>query len=194
MNVTPLPADDAILPELLFNGWEGYNSGGEERKPGHHVSSLITDIMDKTGMFKPTPIDDMAKLRMMMGFVWEDIIGDYLSIRANEINQLPLCMDGIYGTPDALNLDENQEEGGLLLEFKATWKSEDKAIRDSWRWMTQIKSYLYMLGMTKAKLRILHVNYYPRTRTYMLDFTWQEVAETWQMLLNHKAALEMKSG
>lgn len=187
MEVTPEPEEDARLPQLLMAGW---SRRIPDRKLGFHVSGLISDIMVTSGMFRSNSgdlLDAMAILRITMGYVWEDIVGDYLSAIASPVNQLPMYVDGIHGTPDGVS-------GLLLEEYKATWMSEERALSGNswWRWYTQIQAYCYMTGILGCRLRILHMCPFPRSRTYKIIFTPQEVNETWQMLCQHKAFLSSK--
>ncbi len=182
MEITLVPEEDEKLADLLQAGWDRRQTS--PRAPGFHVSGLITDIGVTSGMFPdygpPGKFDPMSVLRMTMGFIWEDIIGDYLSVMSCPISQIPLELDGIHGTVDGLTVD------GVLEEYKATWKSEHKAINDGWRWFEQMRAYARMLGTLDAKLRVLHVCPIPRSRTYRITFTPREVHETWYMLSQHK--------
>ena len=191
MQIITLPEEDEALAEHL---WQGRGlEFNQKRASGWHVSGLITDYMSLNGLIRwnnSGPPDEVGKLRMMMGFVWEDIVGDFMAIRASPMSQLALKYDGIHATLDAFGALD-----AVLEEYKATWKSEEAAMADAWRWFMQVKVYLYIWDMVSrghavkeergwylARLRVLYVCPTPRTVTYKLVFEPQEVVEAWGMV------------
>ena len=180
MEITPLHDEDRQFPDLLLGGWNLRQATQPPRAEGMHVSVIINNMALTAGISTNKPIDADSVMRMTMGFVWEDIVGDYLATFFHQITQIPAERDNIHGTLDAYDTIAHE-----VHEYKATWKGEDKAIQDAWRWYTQIKAYCLMTNVTSAKLRVLHLCPYPRPRTYKLVFTQQELNENWQAILQH---------
>lgn len=91
------------------------------------------------------------------------------------------CLDGIYMTPDALNMSEYAIE-----EWKATairYKGFDvQARRMEWLW--QAAAYAHVFGMTKAIIRVWHVSDNV-LNSMKIEWTPEEVRENWQQILEH---------
>ena len=190
MDVISLDLEDASLAVRLLRGWwhgrkdEGFLPPSPAREPGPHVTDILYDLMERSGLVKASkPLTDDnpdGLLRATVGFAWEDIVGDILGRRAQILSQARVERDGIIGSIDGLDA-----KSGLIEEWKATWMSEATAWERNFRWLAQIKAYLACTGMDTAILRVLHVSPYPRSRSYRLTFTQNEIDENWLMLLNH---------
>lgn len=187
MEIISLPEEDRRFAEALREGWRIRSQGEGERAPGLHISDVVNDLAVVAGKLQPTsPIDAEATYRISMGFVWEDMVGDYLASLHNDpssryrILQHKVILDGLHGTIDALNLQAWEVE-----EYKATWRGEEKAISGGWRWYAQIQAYCLAVNTCVAKLRVLHLNPFPRPRTYRLEFSDRELAENWYMIRQH---------
>ena len=78
-----------------------------------------------------------------------------------------------------------------LEEYKFTWKSSSRPPEDNWRWVTQMKAYCYVLGLTEANLRVFYANgdyrqnRKPLYQGYRFTFREDELKENWAMLINH---------
>ena len=57
--------------------------------------------------------------------------------------------------------------------------------------MIQLKGYLKVMHMTRAKMRILYLNgnyrdkFGPQYKEFLLEFTQSEIDVNWSMLINH---------
>lgn len=126
-----------------------------------------------------------------VGFLWEDllslVLADRYAARLGEVEK-----DGIVGSPDGLNVYDPFWNSSLHNEeYKATWRSTNKKPTDIWYWMTQFKSYCYMLNVDVTILRVLYLmgDYKgsgPIPMIYGLRFTDQELKENWKMILTHR--------
>lgn len=152
-----------------------------------HVSDIYTNISNRLHhKSSKNPTSEMMsnELFKQVGFLFEialsNAFGENLGIRPGEIER-----DGIVGSPDGINF-----MSGRLEEYKVTWKSSNNSPEDNWRWMTQIKAYLKLTGLSECLLRVLYVmgNYKgsgPQYREYLLSFTEEEIEENWEMLVTH---------
>jgi hypothetical protein len=172
------------------------------RSPGPaHVSNIIRDI--ENTVLKPgqrRKYDDLSpeeKRRMgayvSVGWAWEEAIrGALLASGAGPLSSERFIspgecvLDGIYGTPDWLDVDDYCVE-----EFKATWRSSRRPLDpDFWHWLVQIKAYCKMLGCTWARLRVFYVNgdyrdSGPQIKHFRLEWSKLEIDQNWEMLKNH---------
>lgn len=124
-----------------------------------------------------------------MGFLWEDVLslmlGKRYAMRIGEIEK-----DGIVCSPDGVSpIDPYGYESLVNEEYKATWKSINKPPEDNWYWMTQFKSYDYVLGVNVTILRVLYINgdykgSGPLPAKFRLQYSERELVENWQMICN----------
>lgn len=102
------------------------------------------------------------------------------------------CGAGVIYSPDHF-LFNGSSYGG---EFKATWMSIRKGVRDSKfdKWFTQMKVYGHHLKMTRWKLYALFINGdyswkppygQPHMRAWDITFTVREMADEWGVLVRH---------
>lgn len=132
-----------------------------------------------------------------VGFLWEDclslVLGNRYAVRIGEIE-----VDNIVGSPDGVG--DWDPYGKVLItdeEYKATWRSANKPPEDNWYWMTQFKSYCHMLGTTVTILRVLYINGNykgsgPMMRVFRIEYTYRELLENWQMVVNHRDEMLQK--
>lgn len=155
-----------------------------DRSPGLHLSQVISSIASDSGMDNWGSHTGPPTLTMEMGFLWEEVLAmclrDRLPTRIGEI-----CLNGICMSPDGFDYDKWE-----LYEYKCTWKSSNYNPADNWRWMTQIKSYLWAMKACVCHLYVLYINgdYRPPTPKYLqyrVSFTQQEKEENWNMIMNH---------
>lgn len=175
------------------------------RASGAHVSDIIRDLENtllKPGQRKKYDNLTDAEKRAMgertqVGWAWEEILTWALKrtrpLATNVIRVGQLEADGITGTLDGYNVDHDAVE-----EYKATWRSMNRPLDpDFWHWLVQIKSYMRLSNTDTAFLRVLFVNgdyreSGPTTKVFHLTATAQEVKENWQMLVQHKIAMEKR--
>jgi len=131
-----------------------------DRSEGRHVSAAIRRLCIKFGHFDDSPFPD-DKTRMELGSAFEDGLADFLARRivaSNPERYIRIgeqVLDGIYGTPDILDL-----ETMTIIEVKLTWLStkNDPDGKKFWKYWTQIKAYCHMLGIRRGQLWICHIN------------------------------------
>jgi hypothetical protein len=136
---------------------------------------------------------------MALGFNWERCLertmaevfpSERILLHPGEI----VC-DGIAMSPDGIDVVD-----GLLEEWKFTFKSATKRPDngDFPTWICQIKSYCRALEFTKCRLRVMHIrgSYYkpledgkvadgPIVRTWLLEFSQEELDQNWSNILQH---------
>ena len=157
------------------------------RSSGLHLTDIIQGIADDTGRSKKR--SDLGESELenyrAVGFCWERVLENVLSgIDEKLWRPGEVSMDGISCTPDGVSMGDDL----VLEEFKCTWTSSKKSVEDRWQWWTQIKAYCHVLGLCRARLRVLYINGnwsppIPRVRMYEAGFTPQELDENWQMLV-----------
>jgi len=181
---------------------------GEPRSKGLHLTDVIRSIQEELGWaYKGKGFQD-RDLTMDLGFVWEETLSRAWAdrhpvvIRPGEVEK-----DGIIGSPDGLGPNPGllNEEGNIIIkpskkiiahEYKLTWKSANKRIVDDWYYMTQGKSYCYMMGVDTC---LWHVGYLmgdykgsgPLYRQCYVRFEEQELWANWEMIINHAKEKEM---
>lgn len=158
-----------------------------------HLSDIAKFIDYKMGLSKPIKaVDWDMVLAAQVGFLWEDVLSDaYGANYAARIGEVE--RDGVVCSPDGVGVFENVVTAALVVneEYKATWKSLRNPPEDNWYWMCQFKSYCYVLNVNTTILRVLYINgdyrgSGPVYRVFKIVFTDQELAENWQMILNHR--------
>lgn len=195
---------------------------GYVRSPGLHMSEIYGSLFkekdpekfdkrDKNG--NPIPFD-LAK--MEMGLRFEEMLeaalrkslfgrrpGEYVTEHAVDCPHRKRklkeglccpCGAGVAYSPDYLFIIEDEEDP-VLGEFKLTWYSSKGApeIEKFDKWIVQIKSYCYHLGIRKARLYVFFVNgKYPKggpptpeLRAWHLEFNERELVSNWLMLVRH---------
>lgn len=141
----------------------------QARSPGVHLSGIIRPLAIKLKCFdeEDMPLDYLISqygsngalggghsdilCRIAAGLAWEDWI----------VKQHPgmlyhpgeLCVDGIYMTPDAVQIGTRGLE---VHEFKLTWRSAAKPLPIYWQW--QIGSYCRAWNTRYAVVHSYHVN------------------------------------
>jgi hypothetical protein len=146
-----------------------------------------------SGILQPYADDPDSSDNFFAGYVWEEVVVRLLTDKYNVVRLGEFELDGIIGTPDAVDIRE-----WVLEEYKCTRKSSNSNPLDNWRWMTQIAGYLKMTGMTQCRLRVYHMlgDYRGAKQAkplhWLITFLPHEIEETWQMLINH--ARQMKEG
>ena len=180
-----------------------------QRSPGIHLSSIIKDrlltagIQRKVTGGKPFTAQEQHLL-FERGFLWERMVveltetQEWISRQIDEsasqhfaagmaefdnvlVRPGECMLDGIYMTPDALNMAQYAVE-----EYKATAiraKNFDiEARRPEWLW--QACSYAKVFGMNKAIFRIWHVSDNCIT-PLLVEWTHAEVDESWRQIREH---------
>lgn len=145
------------------------------------------------------------------GFLWENLVKGYIESTENQciewdrfvatglspqiaqeiaksegtlVRPGECCLDGIYMTPDAINLKLWHVE-----EWKATsLRSQGFSIAAKRpEWLYQIAGYAKYYGMTKAILRVWHSGQVPPTvKQWILEFSTQEIEDNWDKIRQHR--------
>ena len=143
---------------------------------------------------KAETVDDDTHMQWEKGYLWEVALskafGEKAAIRIGEV-----VLDGIIGSPDGVNYDEDGEM--MVEEYKCTAFSSSKSPADMWKWMMQAKGYCKMVGATKCVFRVLHhmgIMYDPKNayKVWEMVFTQGELDENWQSVV--AMAKTMKKG
>lgn len=177
---------------------------GEGRSTGLHVSEIIRFIRERVTGIKYVEQEGDPNWALI-GLIFENMIEDafsrYMSAARRDliVSQSELCVDGVYLTPDAFNVED-----GVCEEFKATYRSlrklnePDGMVTHFWPWLTQVAAYCYALGCDTARIVALFVmgdySYRPpdggpQIRCIEVTFTPQELEDNWKMLLANADAV-----
>lgn len=192
------------------------------RTPGIHVSHLLKEICLNLGLWKREDEDeldvinarfqasrgeDIVRLypavicRVAVGLAWEQFYGRQQDINFHGIGEL--ARYGIIGTPDGLEFDD---EGAIIHELKATWKSsrddreepQERLLREYY-WTAQVASYaaLSTVGeidvsnpglVTRGMLHVIYLNGNyrgsgPQLKVYQITYRPEEIVANWRMLM-----------
>jgi hypothetical protein len=180
------------------------------RSPSIHLSSIIKDRLITAGIErkvkngKPfTP--EEQHLVFERGFLWERMVAEYVemdewlkrqtdelaskhfSLAMAEVDNRILvrpgecCLDGVYMTPDALNMQECAVE-----EWKATglryYNFDIYSKRPEWLW--QVGAYTYIFGFNKSIIRIWHVSENV-LNSMLIEWEDGELKRNWDDLMVH---------
>lgn len=171
-----------------------------DRTLGIHLSDIYGDIAASSGIDNFTKdANSGPNLKMEMGFIWERTLESEFKKRAMQsVNRGPdvfrpgeIVVEGIPMSPDGICMDPWR-----LMEYKCTWMSSNRDPLDNWRWMTQIKGYLYGVTQffdrltTECDLHVLYINgdyrnSGPEYWCYELRFSSTEIVENWKMIISH---------
>jgi len=186
------------MPKLISESeikldWADINSRTPKRRisttrsPGVHLSSILQYAARTAGILTREDEEDGMPVRMAVGMAWEEwAVGLWpkkLQWQPGECKR-----DGIIGSPDG-RTDIGMKMESQLEEFKCTWKSLNKygdilaPLNRMWIW--QMAGYCHMMSLTYARLHAMWIcgDYRPPNptyRTYLLQFTRQELEEFWR--------------
>lgn len=173
------------------------------RSPGIHLSGCLQVMGRRAGILKDleedglglddvirtTPHDEVSGtgqlMRVVLGYAWEGWLGPHLT--RVELQPGEMCVDGIYMTPDGMEVTGDAEI--IAHEIKCTAKSPSKPVTDSTLWMWQAASYIhgfretYGLPCNKVVFHPLHrmawdTPYIPQ----VVQFEDAEIKSVWQQV------------
>lgn len=172
-----------------------------ERSVGLHQSDIIKSL---AADLEPERFDSskpMDMTRVETGFAFEHILERGLAARHTGLFRPgEVSADGITGSPDGLDIGVDP---WVLYEFKATWMSIKDGIQHTKfrHWLWQIKGYLYMLQLHRARLIALFVRGHykwedatvdgvvlpsgPLLLQWDMEFTDEELLFNWAYLVKH---------
>lgn len=166
-----------------------------------HVSEIVNDMCVRLGKYAPR--EEFNQSQLELGNAFEHAI--IARMRADNPDRYfdlgELELDGISGTPDLGDLDEN-----AIDEMKCTWMStkwgpgSDKFFK----YELQIKSYAHMAEFGRAYLNVLFVNgdyTYGKDkdgrlkgpsefRRWRYDYTVAELTQHWRVMLLHAEGMK----
>ena len=155
----------------------------QPRSVGLHVSSIIRHIMVTSGLAKDSNFtDEDLEYFAVVGRLWERVLAETMLPEPRYIRPGEIEVDGIIGSPDGIDTEDP-----AVIEIKVTWLSSNRAIESFFKYMLQIKSYAYMLGLTKVKLYVFYVcgNYrppVPQFKAWEITFTEAELRTNWHVM------------
>jgi hypothetical protein len=160
---TPLDVEGSLLRADL-------TKFGEGRAAGLHLGSVIHHAKVASGENVGEIEGDQPSVRVQEGFLWEVVVEYVLAgcpvdeavnlafkrhmlhLRSGVVTQLKLELDGIHGTPDALDPTVPQLE---------SYKSTRRSLRHArtaedfeghfWTWLMQEKGYCKMAGVQQVR-------------------------------------------
>lgn len=159
-----------------------------------------------------TPLtDDQQHLVFENGFLWENAVAEYIQTPENQqieidnwiskygleeqrrkeleeasgaiIRPGECSLDGIYMTPDAIN---------VKLFYIHEWKATSIRVKNfsiptrrvDWIW--QVGAYCKVFGMTRGIIRVWHSADFPQQVTqWVLDYTQKEIDDNWNAIKTH---------
>lgn len=190
-------ANDGLIEQLTKPEEDGI-----VRPRGLHMSHIYNDLwakrFPKSSYVEPTTLDEMFKRDVIMegGMCFEAAIERELKRRLSrgETALRPGPMqtpEGIWYSPDLIITDV--EGNGVLGEIKYSGFSSRGAPADPKfdKWHCQMMAYCYNLNVSKARLiAFFFAGDYnrpikPQLKVYDIEYTEQELAENWKMLMRH---------
>jgi hypothetical protein len=178
---------------------------GLDREPGLHLTSIIRSLQVKLGIAKTAPGWEM-NVCADIGFLWEGALGyayrdkrilpyDHPDWVGDILRPEPMCVDGIWMSPDGVGPDPMEDSAYANHEYKCTWRSILKLIGDDFYWMTQFQAYARAL---KTNVTIVHAMYLmgnyrgsgPQHKVMRIVWDMDAVEKTWGMVLREKEVME----
>ena len=153
-------------------------------------------------------LDEKVPGILDMGRVWEAVsirALDAWACKRGMIVQKPdrgLCVDGVWMTIDGIlqttaahDEIESMDHPLAVVECKLRFTQiDDVRSSKAWeKWMRQVKSYCYGLGVRTAWVVVGSVTSRPpsaKSKIEIVTFTETELAENWQLIMNTKEYLE----
>lgn len=189
---------------LLREGFPPFTPA-QERSPGLHLSTIISDLCVCLGMYDPDRRIPMVKAEL--GNMLETCLAERLALEDPDRyyrvwddrlqrwrNDLEVyqARDGVYMTLDLLDTIDWAVE-----DFKLTWLSAKHAIDSPKlvKFWWQVKGYCYGIGSKVGRLYPV----YPRgdysdggdviARRWEARFTQRQLEDNWGMLMRHRDAM-----
>jgi hypothetical protein len=168
------------------------------RSAGLHVSDVIHELCIRLEIFSGNVEAQPNNSWMQLGCALEDALvrrfEEHYPGKYTRVGELEL--DGLYGTPDLVNVEDWADE-----EIKLAWMSSNQPVdgKKMWRYWVQIKAYCKMIESNLGRLHVCHVNgdwkgQGPVYRVWEQQFTNGELNENWAMLQTHAAAMRTRGG
>jgi len=200
-----MPIIREVEEEFVFKG-SGLPRSSAWETGKIHASDIIRFIEWRLDLAPEKKDSNPAKWDLPLcgelGFIWEDILSYFFAGRyTNRIGEIE--KDGIKGSPDSIGPDSWGLVPVVDEEYKLTWKSVNHPIEKNWYYMTQFKTYAYMLGVETTIVRIIHImadwsfrnqkllseetyNIGPVRKTYRIEWFPEELEDNWKMILTNR--------
>jgi hypothetical protein len=155
------------------------------RSKGIHVSTVVNYIAKERG-YLPRMDKIFPVVWGQLGKAFENSIARSYRIhypgRFVDLGELEL--DGIYGTPDLYDLEQD-----CIDEIKLAWLGSKRTPADKkfWRYIAQLKSYCRMADTRIGRLKVCHLfsDYAgspPCYRQYLFRFSKFDLASNWALI------------
>lgn len=161
------------------------------RSEGVHISDIIKDLCVRLGHYSDEI--ELTSTWAQLGCALEDTVATRYERHFPDRYERPgeLERDGLFGTPDLLDLED-----GAIEEIKLSWMSAAHLPTSDkfWRYWVQVKAYCHMWGTPLCRLHVCHINGEykqagPIYRVWERTWTEQELERNWTMLLKHAARM-----
>jgi len=170
--------------------------------PRRHVSFTIRQLCLKLGHYADSGGPPSTSL-MELGSTFEDVVAKALAerwasstdpaLRGRYVLPGELELDELIGTPDLYDVID-----ACVVEVKLTKISSRNDIESTkfWKYWVQLKTYCHMMGVTKGRLHIGHINGdYSWDKgpdivynVWEDDFTHTDLSNNWRMIKSHSDA------
>lgn len=188
MRVTELESDH--YPSCIVG--TPTESGSGRSQDTLHLSTVYRDMEEQALLQRKNEMtqDELAWYGAA-GFLWEHVFSmahrDAV-LRGDLIRPDEWELDGIVGSPDAIRVTD-----WTLVELKFRWMSVnkfDQLEKHFWLELIQIKGYCKLIGTQTAELWVFFCNGdykppRPTVRGVALEFSEQEIEESWRTIRNH---------
>lgn len=179
--------EDVKWPETLFDD-------DEPRQDGLHLGEVIRYITQLSSSNKKRASFLDMELTAEIGLLWERVLGKVMAekyaIRPPQIQK-----DGVWMSPDGIGPDPDGILPMVVEEYKCTWQSMRRDLRDNFYYMTQAMSYCNAYDVNVAVFRVFYImgDYRgsgPVYRQARIEYTRRELRDNWDMILRHKNEME----
>lgn len=179
-----------MAPRLIATGIPELLPMTRSGDPRRHISHVINKLCLALGHYERGEDDSRPISLMETGSAFQDAVATALAHRWAQnsphryLEPGELEKDGLIGTPDLYDVIDE-----CIIEIKYTKISarHDPESEKFWKYWVQLKAYCYMMGVTKGRLHVGHVNgnYRDIDIVYNVwedDFTVSDLWENWRML------------
>jgi hypothetical protein len=158
------------------------------RAPGWHVTGLMDVIEEALG--RKVDYSGLSPDVPEMGKLWEWAVRQYLIAWARELGwqfstaDPPPSRDGITATLDGMFEGGGESHG--VVEVKLKFSPRDLDPSSNRRWMTQVKSYCAVMGVTDVYMLVGRLGTRPpfaAADRHVIRFGQDEIDSTWDQLL-----------
>lgn len=167
------------------------------RSPGIHVSTLVHELCVGLGHYKDDGSEPSQAL-LEMGNAIEHALRERFALDDPDRYMQPgeLEYENLFGTPDLLDVVLKAD---CEIKYTAMSSKNGPGSEKFWRYETQLKAYLQMLGWTTGELHVVfgRGDYswtpagQPCYRVWRYDFTKAELESNWKMLKQQAARPRM---